>query len=131
MPCSFSSHQTKASGKSSALASRESEGIANGVDDIGIVVVGNIDGANAESPHLSVEREPLLEANIQIQIVREAKLAWRAHKLLLFIQVIERETRPVFQPISQEQAPKRNRSLSPGNQSVRGIPQEWSRGLGL
>ena len=126
----FSSHQAKASCESSALAPCESEGTDKGVDRIGIVVVGGIDGACAESPRLAVEPEPLLETNVQVEIVGEAELAWRADELLLFIHVIERETRPVFHPISQEQAPKRNRGPPPGDEAIWGIPQERSRGLG-
>ena len=129
-PCLFASHQAKASCESSALAPCESEGTDKGADRIGIVVVGGIDGACAESPRLAVEPEPLFQANVQVKIVGEAELAWRVDELLLFIHVIERETRPVFQPISQEQAPKRNRGPPPGDQAIRGIPQERSRGLG-
>src|SRR5208337_714668 len=58
------------------------------------------------------------------------ELAWRADELLLFIHVIEREARPIFQPISQEQAPKRNGRPPPGDQAVRGIPQERAWRLG-
>jgi hypothetical protein len=46
-PRLFSSHQAKASGKSSALASSESEGTEDRVNRIGILVVGGIDGADA------------------------------------------------------------------------------------
>ena len=101
-PCLFACHQAKASCESSALAPCESEGTDKGVDRIGIVVVDDIDGANAESPHLAMELEPLLNAYIQIEIVGEAELAWCVQKLSLFVLVIERVTRPVFRPITQE-----------------------------
>jgi hypothetical protein len=88
--CLFSSRQAKACSKSSALASRESVGTDNRVNSMGIVLVAGNDAADAQSPHLAMEPEPLLEANIQIEIIGEAELAWCPQNLPLFMQFIER-----------------------------------------